>query len=297
MAYAAQPGAVQNNDGGVTISMSGPAYEALSQYADRMTQAGVSVEDMGRIGRNIFTETGTLNLAHLASAARAVEADRAYAAQTGHQYKPNEAIDTVVEEAQESLKPRLGRKAVAAGLLAAFGLSGVAAADMSYFRPSYDSPTQTWSMGAYDNNFLYGLRVQGDSFENLFGTGTLDLQNIQGETRDQFDFGFIDAALQLPGGFSSSYDPLNNMMSIMGDIDPGDSYSINFTFDPNPDALTSIVFGRTDGVYTGFATSGTLSDIDTLETQVVPLPSAALLALLGFGTLGLGRKKFREAMK
>jgi hypothetical protein len=87
------------------------------------------------------------------------------------------------------------------------------------------------------------------------------------------------------------------MMSIMGYINLGDSYSINFTFDPNPDAFTNIVFGRTDGIYTGIATSGTLSDIDTLETQVVPLPSAALLALLGFGTLGLGRKKFREAMK
>ncbi len=298
MAYAAQSIAQPNNDGSMTISMSRGVYDALSAYAQRMEDAGVSPQTMGRLGKDLVKDDGTINLRHLVHAARAVETDRAYAAQSGHEYRPNQAVDEIVDEADQPATPSFGKKAIAAGALAGIGLlAATAAADITYQRPAYDDVTQTWNMSAYDddaqNGFFYGLKLGADKDQNFLGDGLLTFANPGQESRESYDFGFIESSLQLPGGWTSSYDPTTNILDIIGNVNPGDSYNINFTFDPQ-----DVILGRTDFNYEGFATQGTMPNVDTLsydDQVVVPVPGSGLLALLGIGSAIIGKRRMRDA--
>lgn len=163
-------------------------------------------------------------------------------------------------------------------LLFALSTSTAVEADMIYGIPTYTIPTQTWSMSAFDTADMYfGLSVQGDSFQNLFGTGRIDLFSVNTvESRNRFEFGFIvPITLQLPdSSWSSSFDNSNGNLTIMGDIPSSGGFNIEFTFDP-----TGIIFGRTDFNYYGPITGGTFTDVDTLT--VVPVPSAIILGSLG----------------
>lgn len=162
---------------------------------------------------------------------------------------------------------------IVAGLLITVCFGGTADADTNYGRPSYTSPT--WSMSAMDDAMYYGLSVEGDSSQNLSGTGTLSLFSLTMETKNQFEFGFINpTTLTLPDTWNSSYNSSNGNLTIYGDILNGGGENINFTFDP-----TNVVFGRTDFYYQGTETSGILQDVDTLT--VTPVPSAIILGSLG----------------
>jgi len=173
---------------------------------------------------------------------------------------------------------------IAAGLLITVCFGGTTEADIIYERPSHTG--STWKMSAMDDDMYFGLLVEGDSDQNFFGTGRLDLFSVSLSIKNQFEFGFINpTTLTLPDTWSSSYNNSNGNLTIFGELLPG-GYNIDFTFDP-----TNVAFGRTDFNYDGLVTSGTLPDVDTLT--VVPVPSAIILGSLGLTFSGwlLHRKK------
>jgi len=241
----------------------------VGQQSDRLRKAGVS-ED--RIHRLYHSDTDGNKVLPFQRAANAVAMDREYADKTGEEADPNDALEFMLEQPKLSWK----KAAFAAGLIG--GIAGVAAADIHYTRPAFDDLSNTW-YSDFNNGDMFGaFSYTADDAGHFLGEATLTLYNFPGsEERDHFNFGFVEPESFLaPVGWDYSWDNIDNKLTLEGGLLPNIAEEITMTFNP-----ANVVFDLSDFYYKGPVTNGTVPNIDVISTNVVPVPGAVLLGLIG----------------